>query len=188
MTWTTISTFAAGTLAGTILKEGWSFFREWWLQRHKTRIQALTDNAVYVTKAYFDTEFMAMRDVFKYLSDTKLALNGVRPEMDFAAGEEKTVRLKWLGERLQELRDSHNRLLPTLDSFSAFYPAELYDVAKKCQVAAWTEISQVEHPAFPPFTREWQLEGERNHRKYQENYEEARKIIQARLSRLAVLP
>jgi hypothetical protein len=184
MDWTIISTLGSGVLLGKTGDKLW----EYWLDRHKSRIRALTENAVYVTKTHFDTEFNAMKDVFRCLSDTKLAINAVRPEMDFGAGDLEEVRRKRLAELWSELVASHNKLLTTLDSMSAFYPVELYDAAKKCQTRAWAEITQVEHASHPVFSRSWQLEGQINIHAYRDSYEEARNIIRERLSHLAVLP
>ncbi|HET6840879.1 MAG TPA: hypothetical protein VFK06_04220 [Candidatus Angelobacter sp.] len=184
MQWTIISTLGSGALFGKIVEK----LYEYCLDRHKSRVRALTENAVYVTKTHFDTEFNAMKDVFKCLSDTKLSINAVRPKVDFGAGDTDEVKRKRLAELWAELVASHNKLLIALDCLSAFYPAELYDAAKKCQKAAWLEITQVEHPSFPAFTRDWQLEGHRNIDAYVESYQEARNIIRKRLSHLAVLP
>src|ERR1044071_52347 len=184
MDWTTISTLGSGVLLGKIGDKLW----EYWLDRHKSRIRALTENAVYVTKTHFDTEFIAMKDVFKCLSETNLAINAVRPEMDFGAGDTEEVRRKRLSELWTDLVASHNKLLTSLDSMSAFYPIELYNAAKKCQKTAWLEIAQVEHASSPAFSRACQLEGEINIHAYRQSYEEARDIIRERLSHLAVLP
>jgi hypothetical protein len=184
MNWMIISTLGSGVLLGKIGDKLW----EYWLDRHKSRIRALTENAVYVTRAHFDTEFNAMKDVFKCLSEAKIAINAVRPEMDFGAGDTEEVRRKRLSELWTQLVDSHNKLLSSLDSMSAFYPLELYDAAKNCQKAAWLEITQVEHASYPAFSRSWQLEGQINIHAYRDSYEKARNIIRERLSHLAVLP
>ena len=189
MTWTTIATFATGTFAGTILKEGWSFLREWWLQRHKTRIQALTDNAVYVTKAHFDTEFTAMKDVFKCLSNVRLIVSGIRPQHGIGpSNQSREDKIEDLFKRLQGLQEAYNSLIAQSEALSPFYPQPLYEALDECIKAVRLEIVQVQIAADDTFSLKWYTDGAENRERFMKAYNLASQIIRERISRLAVLP
>jgi DNA replication initiation complex subunit (GINS family) len=45
----------------------------------QSRAQAAIDRSVFVTRAHFETEFEAMKQVFSHLSQLQIGLNGLRP-------------------------------------------------------------------------------------------------------------
>lgn len=174
-------TFLTGGIGGLII----TFIKDWLLQRSRTKSQTLADKEIHVTKAYFDTEFSAMKDVFACISDTRLALNAMRPETGYPSGQDnKDLAVA----NLAELKKTYNNLLTTMEHQSAFYPIDLYEAAKKCQRAAFVEIEELEHPAYSPFSAPWYEQGRVNQQEYKTHYEQVRKLIQKRLSQLTILP
>lgn len=159
------------------------------MQRHKTRIQALTDNAVYVTKAHFDTEFTAMKDVFKCLSNARLILPGIRPQHGVGPPNQSSEdKIKDLFERLNGLREAYNALIAQSEALSPFYPQPLYEALDKCIRAIRLEIIQVETGAENTFSIKWFTDGGENHERFMKAYHLASEIIRERISRLAILP
>lgn len=174
-------TFLTGGIGGLII----TFLKDWFLQRSRTKGQTLADKEIHVTKAYFDTEFSAIKDVFTCISDTRLALNAMRPETGYPSGQDnKDLAVA----NLAELKKTYNNLLTTTEHQSAFYPIDLYEAAKKCQRAAFVEIEELEHPAYSAFSAKWYEQGRVNQQEYRTHYEEVRKLIQKRLSQLTILP
>lgn len=49
------------------------------LQIEQKRIQARVDRSIFVSRAQFDTEFNAMKDIFRFATDLKLTMDQIRP-------------------------------------------------------------------------------------------------------------
>lgn len=68
-------------------------------QKEQKRVQAAIDRHVFVTRAQFDTEFNAMKEVFKGLAELMLAINAVRPMLSTSPnGEDKEDKKRRLFE------------------------------------------------------------------------------------------
>src|SRR6266849_2896383 len=65
------------------------------------RYRAQLDRSVFVTRAHFETELAAYKQVFEGLGEVRLAISGTRPMMSVSPrGETKEERIKRLFERL----------------------------------------------------------------------------------------
>jgi maltooligosyltrehalose synthase len=127
MDWlTAIESLAAGALGGLGTVYGLSrFLGNLWLEKQKARysieleefknqllkeqkrIQAEIDSSVFVTRAHFETEFSAMKDIFKALADVKMAL-GIFRTYEAPRGGERVdpAIVAHFPENLARLQDS----------------------------------------------------------------------------------
>jgi hypothetical protein len=159
------------------------------LRSSQNLLQAKIDRSVFVTRAHFETEFEAMKQVFAYLSQLQIGLNGLRPMVTVETpGEGERQRVTRLFERLEKVFSAYNDLLAESEAKAPFYPAELYDAIEECERAAWMEINSVRTSGANMFGPTWYEEGERNRGRFSKAYRRAGDIIRDRISRLAILP
>ena len=106
--------------------------------------QAAIDRSVFVTRAHFETEFEAMKQVFTHLSQLQIGLNGLRPILAVESPDEsETQKVARLFARLEQVFSSYNSLLAESEAKAPFYPAELYSAVEECERAASMEINSV---------------------------------------------
>jgi hypothetical protein len=159
------------------------------LQNQQKRVQAELDRSVFVTRAHFETEFDALKKVFKVLSQVRLRLNGIRPSFEVSpAGEEQKEKLKRLSARLNDLIAATNELTQMVEEMKPFYPENVYEAIDDSIRAARVEIIGVQTRGEDTFTISWYEDGDRNRDKFHLAYSRATNIIRERISSLAVLP
>lgn len=159
------------------------------LQKQQKRVQAELDRSVFVTRAHFETEFDALKKVFKALSQVRLRLNGIRPSFEVSpAGEEQKEKLKRLTARLNGLIAATNELTQTAEEMKPFYPENIYEAIDDSLAAARVEIIGVQTGGEDTFMTSWYEDGERNRDKFHLAYSRATSIIRERISSLVVLP
>jgi hypothetical protein len=114
------------------------------LQKEQKRVQAQIDKSVFVTRAHFETEFAAMKDVFKHLAEVRLLLNALRPHMSVEPKDEgESEKLTSLSGRLKRLQIVYDDFLETFEARNPLYPRELYTALQECARAATKEINSV---------------------------------------------
>jgi hypothetical protein len=159
------------------------------LKLSQNLLQARIDRSVFVTKAHFDTEFEAIKQVFSYLSGVHLAMNGLRPMMTVEPTDESfDDRMARLLPRLASAQDAYNKLLLESEAKLPFYPTELYKAVEDCLRIASIEINSIRTGGHMSFTVEWYLEGSRNSERFSTAYHKAADLIRERISKLAILP
>jgi hypothetical protein len=175
-------------------------FGEWWIEKVKAAhakqlesLRASIERSTFVTRSHFETEFAAVKDAFKCLSEVRLRMNELRPNDGVGPlGEAKDAKKAGLQGRLLSLKAAYNALLEQTEVLSPFYPAELYEAFRKCIKASNIEIMDVMTADSPgdeqSFSLEWYKRGRANREAFQAAYDEVGKIIRDRLSNLAVLP
>jgi len=158
-------------------------------QRSQGKAQAEIDRWVFVTRAHFETEFEAMKEVFSCLSEVKLAINGVRPMVSLEpVNETEEEKLKRLFERLETLSVAYNKLLVNSEARAPFYTAELYEAVGESLLAAGIEINSINSGGNDTFEIEWFLQGTQNRDKFSKGYSKAVESIRDRIAKLAILP
>ena len=158
-------------------------------QRSQRQAQAEIDRSVFVTRAHFETEFEAMKDIFSSLSEVRFAFNGVRPMVSFGpADESEDEKLARLFERLKTLMIAHDKLLATSEAKAPFYTEELYDSLSECLLAVAMEISSIRVDGKDALKMNGYLEAQKNSEKFSKSYFKSVKIIRNRISKLAILP
>jgi len=151
------------------------------------RAQAEIEHSEFVTRAHFDTEFEAMKQVFEYLSQVKLTMNGLRPtdvQIGFGSEQEKEADL---AQRFQMFRIPFNKLVAESEAKEPFYTAELYAAVDECIRAGTAEFKSLLR-GDEPFTDDWYEEGERHRNRFGKGYRMAVNIIRDRIASLAILP
>ncbi|MDR3773742.1 MAG: hypothetical protein P4L26_10370 [Terracidiphilus sp.] len=204
---TTLTGILSGGVAGAVISAIWNHFSKLLLQRNgasftaklatlehdfqrsQKQAQAEIDRSVFVTRAHFETEFEAMKDIFSCLSEVQLAINGVRPMIAIEpADETEGERLKRLWERLKTLMIATDKLLNTSEAKAPFYSEELYDSVNVCWRAAVTEINTIREAVKDALNVTGFLQAQKNKENFSEGYLKSVKIIRDRISKLAILP
>jgi hypothetical protein len=159
------------------------------LESLQRKDQAEIDRSVFVTRAHFETEFEAMKDIFSSLSEVRVAMNGVRPMLAIEpADETKEERLKRLWERLKALMIATDKLLNTSESKAPFYSEELYGSANGCWKWAVMEINSIREAGPDSLNPTEYLRSQNYKDKFSEGYFESVRIIRNRIAKLAILP
>jgi hypothetical protein len=159
------------------------------LQLWQNVAQARIDRSVFVTKAHFDTEFEAIRQVFSYLSGVRLAMNGLRPMITVEpTGESFEDKMARLHPRLAATQAAYNKLLLESEAKLPSYPTELYKAVEDCLRITSLEINSIRTSGQISFTVEWYLEGGKNSERFSTAYHKAADVIRERISKLAILP
>jgi len=204
---TVLASILSGGATGAVISALWNHFSQLWLQRDEASLnaklatlenefqksqrkaQAEIDRFVFVTRAHFETEFEAMKQVFNRLSEVRLAINGLRPMMSIEPLDESDQeRLKRLSERLEILSHAYNKLIAESEARAPFYTADLYYAVDMCLRAASAEIASVRTAGNDTFSFDWFREGDKNRNNFAKGYQEAVENIRDRISKLAVLP
>jgi hypothetical protein len=197
----------SGGVTGAVISVLWNYFSKLSLQRNQAslaeklaqvehsleslqkRDQAEIDRSVFVTRAHFETEFEAMKEIFSCLSELRLALNGVRPTYSKEpAHEAQDEMLKRLKERLKVLENANNKLLNTAEAKEPFYPEELYKSVDVCRCAAGMEIISIVESGPDSIKHTEYLRSKENKDKFSEGYSDSIRIIRNRITKLAILP
>jgi hypothetical protein len=159
------------------------------LLKDQRRIQARIDRSIFVSRAQFDTEFNAMKDVFKLATDTRLAMEQIRPMFDVKpADQTDEEKRKSLFTLLGMMMDAYNAFSSQMENLCPFYPEALYQALNECRGAACTEINQVRTAGEKTFNFDWFTQGIANKEKFEAGYHKAAVIIRERLERLSVVP
>lgn len=158
-------------------------------QRAQKQEQARIDRSLFVTRAHFETEFEAMKDIFSGLSEVRLAMNAVRPMFAIEpADESEDERLKRLWERLKTLMIATDKLLNASEAKAPFYSEELYDSITVCWRAAAMEINSIKGAGPDSLRNSGYIQAEQDRDKFSEGYSSSVRIIRNRISKLAILP
>lgn len=206
---TALWSLAGGVLGrgGTILAVS-KWLGDWWLEKQKAkhsqaleefkdglqkeqkRVQAAIDRHVFVTRAQFDTEFNAMKDVFKGLAELMLAINAVRPLVSTSPkGEDRADKIKRMFERLGVAMTAYDQIVGIPAALSPFFPEDLYIAIHDCLQKANIEILSVQTSnEREVFETAWFQEGERNRREFMVAYQTVSRLMRKRVETLAVLP
>jgi ElaB/YqjD/DUF883 family membrane-anchored ribosome-binding protein len=157
------------------------------LQEEQKHIQARIDSSVYVTRAHFETEFNAMKELFGLLSNTRLLLPILRASFrDHPADETKEQRTEKLNADYQKLGDAYNQLLKQVEALSPFITPALYRSIDECTTVINRELFQVRMGDREAHA--WYVQGTTNQDDFLKQYKVASDIIRARVASLAVLP
>jgi hypothetical protein len=143
--------------------------------------QAAIDRSIFVTRAHFETEFEAMKQVFDCLSRLAFCVAAMRPiDADCPIQHEAD-------RRLSELRAEYNGLRKLVEAKLPFYTEELYGLVQACLSAAWRETDDLDRMK-DPYDDVGRKRAEGNQSAFETNYKKAAAVIRERISRLAILP
>jgi hypothetical protein len=153
------------------------------------RYRAQLDRSVFVTRAHFEAELAAYKQVFEGLGEVKLAISGTRPKMGVSPeGDSKEDRLRRLAERLNLLIAAHDKTVKTIEHLSPFYPQDIYLKLGECLTAARGEILDIRTGGNETFSLAWYEEGQKRLDVFFPAYNAVTEAIRHRISTLAIIP
>ena len=140
------------------------------------RYRAQLDRSVFVTRAHFETEFTAMKEVSQCLSEVKVAFRSLHP-IDAAVkitDAERTERINWLAR-------ANNKYLEKLEEWAVFLEPSLYSEFEHAYVAANDEWRRLKTNAEEP-------DRAGTVRYFWKSYQQACQLVRDRIKSLAVMP
>lgn len=148
------------------------------LNTEQRRYQAQLDRSIFMSRAHFDTEFQAIKEVHRCLSEVKVPFRNLFP-INAATVLTGAQPADWI----TRLEDANNIFLAKLEEWGVFLEVAQYDEFKRCHDA-------VEHFLERYPTRGPEIERDyvttRNH--FWDSYRAACQKARDRIEKLAVLP
>jgi|ERR1043166_3912833 hypothetical protein len=147
------------------------------LQQQQKAIQSLTDKALYVTRAQFDTEFAAIKEVSQRLGKVMLAFKKIHPldaceELDEAE----------LAQAVDALEEACSIFLDKLTEWAVFLEPNMFDEFGRCYDGAHEEWKRLSgHNQF-------HTDEAINVRHFTISYSNACQKVRDRIKMLAALP
>jgi hypothetical protein len=141
------------------------------------RLQIQLDSSLFVTRAHFEVELIAMREVHQRLAEVKITLRLLNPPnlCDELQDEEKARVV----ERLHEVTQMY---LNKLEEWGAFLEMSLYDSFERCFYGADAEWKRLSSHSGLDRDRGF------NYKQFFDHYRAACQGIRDRLKSLAILP
>lgn len=151
-------------------------------------LDAGISKAIIVTRAQFETEFTAYKEIFAALSDVKNCIHATRPVFIVAGDEDRVKSGTDLLDRMNKLIEANNRAVVVSDNLRPFYQNEVYEGIQKCFTESKLEMFQIKTGGGAAFSAEWFEEGRKRQEAFVANYICVSKLIRERLASLGVLP
>jgi hypothetical protein len=153
-------------------------------------VQARIDRSVFVTRAQFETEFEAMKEVFILLSQVHFAIHGLWPTSTFdSKNEPEESKMARLSGRLQDMILAHDAVRTAIEAKRPFFPDELYVTVTECLNAARMEAYGIRRAwGSDTLYNTFFLELSPDRTKFSNGYSRAANIIRDRIATLAILP
>lgn len=156
---------------------------DWWLEKikadHAKKLEALKNSlekSTFVTRAHFETEFAAMKEVSQCLAQVKILYRRLNPT---EAGKEL------MGDALEkcvnELGEANDKLLTKLEEYGVFLTPQIYDEFERCHIGASAEFDRLKSALGDP--REKKINAEY----FWSSYRKACQLVRDRISSLAVI-
>jgi hypothetical protein len=147
------------------------------LNAQQKRLQTQLDNSLFVTRAHFEVELNAMKEVHQRLAEVKIAFLALHPT---SLRDEKDEQEK--ANQVEKLRSTTEAYFSKLAEWGAFLETSLYDSFERSYYGADEEWRRLSAPGtLDP-------DGALNSKQFFENYRLACQGIRDRLKKLAILP
>jgi hypothetical protein len=147
------------------------------LNAQQKRLQAQLDSSLFVTRAHFEVELNAMREVHQRLAEVKIAFQNLHPT---SQRDEKHDEAK--ANLVKKLRTSTEAYSAKLAEWGAFLETSLYDSFERSYYGADEEWKRLSDPST------LERDGTLNSKQFFDNYRAACQGIRDRLKKLAILP
>ena len=154
------------------------------LEQGRKRIEAELGHRTYVSKAQFDTEFNAIKDIFAALGKLRLSFNGLRPFLDWTPAEEGG-KVKLISARLNHFTERFNVLVDAVESVYPFVSEQIYEQLEMCIRAGQIEIQHIQRSGAEALSPEGYDDGEKQQEKFTTAYFAAAKLVRQRFSHLS---
>ncbi len=159
------------------------------LQIEQKKLQVQLDRTVFVTKAQFDTEFAAVKDIYRYATEVWLVFQSIRPMFERRpADQTREQRVEIVEAQLKSLIDAFNELSKEMEILRPFYAEDLYAALVECRSAVAREILQVQSSRDTLGDMEWYVQGDANRTAFSTAHARTATLIRQRLDRLSVIP
>jgi hypothetical protein len=198
MGWLTIvGSVVGGALGGSAAVFGLSrFLGDLWLEKQKARyskeleefrdslhqqqarMQAEIDRSVFVTRAHFETEFLAMKEVSQCLAEIKIVYRLLNP-----SDASKRVPSQEHVQNVARLSAANDAFLERLEAWAAFLEPDLYDEFDHCHIGANEELKRLKANR-----EDDSREKAQNAEYFWRAYRNACQKVRDRIKSLAVLP
>jgi hypothetical protein len=202
--WTTfLSSIAGGGATAWLVVEGLgTHLRDRWLARYKSelekelekyrdaleqrrgKIEADLGQRTYVSKAQFDTEFNAIKEIFAALGKLRLSFNALRPFVDWIPPDED-ARLKVVSARLSHFVPLLNAFVTAVESAFPFVPDNIYKQLQICMTAGLTEMKHIEHAGAEALSPNGYSDGLKQSERFTTAYFTAAELVRERLKQLS---
>jgi hypothetical protein len=159
------------------------------LQHSKQLLQAEIDKTFLVTRVHFETEFRALKEVFAVLSEIRLQLPNLRPQMRIERSDgTREEKIDELQKTHGVLSDLHDKLTSVSEKQKPFYSQAIYIQVEECRRILLSELNDVVLATEDEkFKHEWYRIGVENNRRFLEAYDRLSELIRVRISKLAIL-
>jgi hypothetical protein len=154
------------------------------LEQRRKQIEAELGHRTYVSKAQFDTEFNAVKDIFAALGKVRLSFNGLRPFVDWTPQDEQE-KLRLISLRLSHFIERFSALVDTVESVYPFVPEEIYAQLEICMRAGHTEIRHIEEAGVEALSPSGYADGAKQHQEFTTAYFTAAKLIRDHFKQLS---
>lgn len=112
-------------------------------------VEANLEHAVTVSRAQFETEFAALKRIWRCVARVRASLGEIETS-SAPENETREERLARFFTARSKFNDTVNRLLRAIDDNSAFYPKEIYAAVDEFRLRTKLESSHLDHRK-PPF-------------------------------------
>jgi hypothetical protein len=154
------------------------------LEQRRKKVETDLGQRTYVSKAQFDTEFTAMKEIFAALGKLRVSFNALRPFIDWVPIDED-ARLKLVSARLSHFAPLLNAFVTTVESAFPFVPDNIYEQLQICMAAGLTEMKDIEHTGAKALSPNGYSEGLKQSEQFTKAYFAAAKLVRERLKQLS---
>jgi hypothetical protein len=155
--------------------------------RSLRRAEAEIDRSVLATRAQFETEFAAMKEVFSLLSQVHFAIHNLWPTSTHESRDEEESRKARLFRRIEAMLLSNDAVRTAIEAKRPFFPEELYVTVTECVDAAQMEAHGIRRADDKTRYDTWFSKVSPTRAKFSEGYSRAADIIRARIATLAII-
>lgn len=128
--------------------------------RATRRLQAGLEHAVYVSRAQFEVELAALREIWESIAEVRSRIVGLRPSGHFEPKvTDQDGALADFVQRRQAFVDAHLALVKAVDKQSPFVPVGIYSVVDALCLRSTQEKIQIEREK--PFESDWYDRGDK---------------------------
>src|ERR1700678_903444 len=159
------------------------------LQHSKQLLQAEIDKTFLVTRVHFETEFLALKEVFAVLAEIRLQMPNLRPQMRIERSDEtREEKLAKFQKTHGILNDLYDKLTSESERQKPFYSQAIYLQVEECRRILLSELNDVVLATEDEkFRHKWYRIGVENYRRFLEAYDKLAELIRARISKLTIL-
>lgn len=175
---------------GVVLSGLFIFFGKLQLERFKknlentnTKLKAVCESSVHVTKSRFDKEFEIYQLLWESLVNLKFATLSLRPALDQKPAEKTEEEIK--GERLKVFAEANNKFVIQMQNYQPFYSNEVNESLEK--INSLSRIEAISYQYKDSKDHKYWEEKMKNQKEILAEIESCSAIIRLRVDKLSVI-